>query len=86
MHFFLASVYSSPYRKWKSLKGGLSGVISGLFVYSRVPPARGVKAFKLVLLSSLFASDLCVKSGGGVFGTVCVCVEGSQRLGGASNE
>lgn len=52
----------------------LSGVISELFIYSRVPPAQGVKAFKLLLLSCLFASDGCVKSGGGVFRTVCVCV------------
>lgn len=72
----LASVYTSAYRKWDGgAYGKLNGVISGLFLYPRVPSAQGVKALKLLLLCSLFASDGCVKSGGGVFGTVCLEAE-----------
>ncbi len=47
------------------------------------PPARGVKALKLLLLFSLVASDGCVKRGGGVFETVCVCLEAEAKRWGS---
>lgn len=76
-------VCTLAYRKWdQRAKGELNEVISGLFICPGVPPAQGVKALKLLLLCSLFASDGCVKSGGGVFGTVCVCLEAEAKEGG----
>ena len=46
------------------------GLSLGCLSVPEIPPA-----LKLLLLCSLLASDGCVKSGGGVFGTVCLEAE-----------
>lgn len=57
----------------QELKENSVGLSLGCLSVPEIPPA-----LKLLLLCSLLASDGCVKSGGGVFGTVCLEAEAKQ--------